>query len=42
MNTTNPITLNNFTTSADTSNLTPEQEERLLEMAQFFREDLRK
>lgn len=31
-----------FTTSTDTSNITPEQEEKLLEMVQFFKKDLDK
>lgn len=42
MNTSQPISPSDFTTSVDTSNLTPEQEEKLLEMAQFFKEDLSK
>lgn len=42
MNTTNPITLNDFTTSLDSRFLTPEQEENLLDMVQFFKEDLSK
>ena len=42
MNKENEITINDFSTSADTSSLTPEQEENLLEMAQFFKERLSK
>ena len=42
MNRENEITINDFTTSADIRNLTPEQEQALLEMAQFFKDDLDK
>ena len=42
MNTSQPISPSDFTTSVDTSNLTPEQEEKLLERAQFFKEELSK
>jgi len=31
-----------FTTSTDTSNLTPEQEQNLLDMAQFLKDELSK
>ena len=40
MNTPKPITTNDFTTSMDTSNLTPEQEQNLLDIAQFFKSQL--
>ena len=36
------ITLDDFTTSANTHDWTVEQERRLLEMAEFFKEDLDK
>lgn len=36
------ITLNDFTTSADTHHLTADQEQALLEIARFFQDDLNK
>ena len=42
MNTQTPITTNDFTTSIDTNNLTPEQEQNLLDMAQFLKDELNK
>ena len=39
MNTTTPITLDDFTTSADPRSIPPE---KLIEMAQFFKKDLSK